>query len=380
MYPGSGDKNRTESQPTQKSVGGFSIATCDAGFENTSTCSIELPADPPEWVHLMTPGQMLARDGREFHLANVSEVVKNSLARTANLVIDYEHQTDHAEKNGQPAPAAGWIKDLAVRADGIWGRVEWNAKAADMIREREYRFLSPTFTHSKTKPHTVGLILRAALTNNPALELTALATTQDGDPDMEFLKALAKALGLSDTATEDEILTALTKSLERTTALAAIATASRAALKLAEDADEKAITAAIGELAESVATASAKGDPDPAQFVPIAQVTALTTRVAELEAGASEDKAAAAVEKAMTSRKVPPSMKDWATSYAQKDLEGFIAYCEKQPVIFQEGSDVPSAMPVGDGKLSDAEKAICKATGVSEEAFLKTREAELEAA
>ena len=28
------------------------------------------------------------------------------------LVIDYEHQTLHAESNGQPAPAAGWIHAL----------------------------------------------------------------------------------------------------------------------------------------------------------------------------------------------------------------------------------------------------------------------------
>lgn len=380
MLPGSGDKNRTEDQPSHNCGGGFSVALCDATSVNTSTCAVELPAEPPEWVHLMTPGHMLARDGREFRLQDPGGVVRNSTERSAVLVIDYEHQTDHAEANGQPAPAAGWIKDLTVRVDGIWGRVDWTPKAAEMIRNREYRFLSPTFTHSKDKSHTVGVILRAALTNNPALELTALATTQDGDPDMEFLIALAKALGLGDNATESEILTALAKFMERTAALEAIATASRTALKLADDADEKAIATAIGALTDSVATATANGEPDPAKYVPIEQVTALTNRVAELETGISTDKAADAVEKAMTSGKVPPAMKEWATSYANKDLDGFIAYCESQPVIFKEGSDVPKTLPFTDGELTADEKAICKATGVSEEAFLATRKAEQEAA
>lgn len=379
MLPGSGDKNRTEDQPSQSCGGGFSIALCDAGTADTARCAIELPAEPPEWVHLMTPGQMLARDGREFLLKNVSEVVQKSTSLSKVLVIDYEHQTDHSEKNGQPAPAAGWIKELSVRSDGIWGRVDWTAKAADMIRNREYRFLSPTFTHSKTKPHTVGVILRAALTNSPALELTALATTQDGDPDMEFRKALAKALGLSENATEDDVLKALATSLERTTALEAIAKASREALKLAEDADEKAIAKAVDDLNQSVATASASGEPDPAKYVPVEQVNALTKQVSDLQSGINADKASDAVEKAMNSGKVPPSMKEWATSYANKDLDGFIAYCEKQPVVFKEGSDVPKTLPAKDGELTADEKAICKAAGVSEEAFLATRKKELEA-
>ena len=170
----------------------------------------EIAKDAPEWVHLLTTGQISARDGRRFTLDDPTSVISASIARSSQLVVDYEHQTDHAPKNGKPAPAAGWIKDLAVRADGIWGRIEWTDKAATMIRAREYRFLSPTFTHAKEAPHRIGLILRAALTNNPALGLIALATTQNdiapGAPRYNASQlsaeevAICKALNISEEA------------------------------------------------------------------------------------------------------------------------------------------------------------------------------------
>ena len=51
-----------------------------------------------------------------------------------------------------PVPAAGWIKDLKAEPSGIWGRVEWTATARELIRNREYRYLSPSFLfHPKTQ-------------------------------------------------------------------------------------------------------------------------------------------------------------------------------------------------------------------------------------
>ncbi|PIW30406.1 MAG: hypothetical protein COW30_02540 [Rhodospirillales bacterium CG15_BIG_FIL_POST_REV_8_21_14_020_66_15] len=393
MYPGSGDKSPTAQDPAPKGAGSSvvptlagAIAYCDAsdGGPVVRCAAIELPADPPEWIHLMTPGQLNARDGRRFQLDDAVAVVRDSLARSANLVVDYEHQTDLAEKNGQPAPAAGWIKDLSVRPDGIWGRVEWTAKAADMIRAREYRFLSPTFTHAKTAPHQVRIILRAALTNNPALELTALATNQDGDPEMDkFLLALVKALGLGADVNQDQILAALTEKLGGLAQLTTLATAVRSALALDDKADDKAIAAAIDKLKSDVATATAKGtgaDPDPAKYVPIAQVTALSEQIARLTATVSDDKATTAVEQAMKDGKVPPALKDWATAYAKSDLGAFTAYCTNQPAIFKPGSDVPTTVvKTAADALSETDKAIARATGIDETAFLATRKKELEA-
>lgn len=383
MYPGSGDKSRTNDRsPASDGAGSSVIALCDAGnVSGLATCAVELPSEPPEWIHLMPLGAVKARDGRRFTNADAQAVVRASLERSQTLVIDYEHQTDLAEKNGQPAPAAGWINELAVRADGIWGRVEWTEKAANHIRAREYRFISPTFTHTKKAPFNVGILLRAALTNNPALELTALATIKEGDPEMDFLKALAAALGLNVDATEDQILAALAENLAALTTATALAAAVRTTLDVAEDADETAIAAAIDALKQSVATASANGGvPDPAKYVPADQVKVLTDQIATLTASVTEDKATATVEQAMKDGKLPPALKDWGLDYAKRDLSGFTAYCAANPVLVKPGSDVPNIVPeTKDGELSVDDKAVCAQLGVNEEQFLATRKKELEA-
>ena len=48
---------------------------------------------------------------------------------------------------------------------------------AAAIRSRDYRYLSPVFDHAKGT-NVVMRILRAALTNNPALHLKAVASCQ----------------------------------------------------------------------------------------------------------------------------------------------------------------------------------------------------------
>lgn len=106
---------------------------------------------PPkrQWVHLLPLGRLRGRDGRAWTLPPSKArqfVQRSSRANADRLVIDYEHQTDLAAENGGKAPAAGWIVELAVRPDGVWGLAEWTARAASMIASREYRFLSPIFT------------------------------------------------------------------------------------------------------------------------------------------------------------------------------------------------------------------------------------------
>ena len=71
-----------------------------------------------------------------------------------------------------------WIRELQARAGALWARVEWTARAAAMLKGREYRYLSPAFIH---KPD--GTVLRiegAGLTNAPALPRPALAGAGGG--------------------------------------------------------------------------------------------------------------------------------------------------------------------------------------------------------
>lgn len=130
----------------------------------------------PDWIEILPVGEIRARDGRRWTLDDPAMVIANTLLyrNGLDLVIDYEHQTEAAERNGQPAPAAGWIKELEVRDGAIWGRVEWTERAAEAIRAKEYRYFSPVFAHER-KTGRVTMIDSGALTNNPALDLTALA-------------------------------------------------------------------------------------------------------------------------------------------------------------------------------------------------------------
>tara|TARA_B100002019_G_C21152386_1_gene538925 strand:+ start:381 stop:821 length:441 start_codon:yes stop_codon:yes gene_type:complete len=92
------------------------------------------------------------------------------------LLIDRDHQIDYAVP-GTPVKAAGWIKEMQVREDGIWGRVEWTERALAEIKAKEYRYISPVFMHKKDTGE-ITAIIRASLTNHPNLELKAVASSQ----------------------------------------------------------------------------------------------------------------------------------------------------------------------------------------------------------
>ena len=55
--------------------------------------------------------------------------------RQLQIPIDYEHQT----LKDMQAPAAGWIKDIILRSDGIYGAVDWTERAAEYLKNKEYR-------------------------------------------------------------------------------------------------------------------------------------------------------------------------------------------------------------------------------------------------
>lgn len=325
-----------------------------------ATCTSLLPDGAPDWVKLMPSGDVLAMDGRaKWQNSAPAFVVANSQA-AIDLVIDYEHQTDLAAKNGQPAPAAGWIKALEARDDGIWGRVEWNDKAKAHLKAKEYRYLSPSFYHDQAR--NVTRIIRAALTNNPAIhELPALANAQEPGTHVmnaEEMKALALALGLPETATAADITKAATANAQALATATAQATAATATVKATctalgvdEAADGKAIATAVDALK---ATAPKAGE-----FVALATYQETAKQLKALQDGVAADKATAVVEKAMASGQLAPAQKDWALSFATSDAAGFAKFLETQPVIVSPTSAMPGkGVPAMASAQDIANKAI----------------------
>lgn len=310
-------------------------------------------------IQLMPIGRWFGRDGRGPYAlrdqAHARDVIAATLAAAGSidLMIDY----DHAAPKGVSAPAAGWIKQLHAQDDGIWADVEWTPAATAALQAREYRYISPWFTHDKAG--NITRINNAALVNIPNFELAAVAAAAPGDIDTMDIKAILAALGLAEDATQSTAIAAIDALKGAKTALAATASA----LGLTADADASAI-------ATAAATAKA-AKPDPAQFVPKQSYDELASQVAEING----ERAIAAVDAATTAGKLAPSLRQWGLDYIkEKGLAAFASYVEKAPVLLQPGQKPtdPAIDPKSD-TLTAEEHAIASAMGLTDEQFLKAR-------
>ena len=322
-----------------------------------------------------------ARDGRKWIL-RAGDLAARVLAATRELLgatemmIDYDHQAAYAaEGNGNRAEAAGWVKGSSLRAeaDGIHLTVDWTDEAKAALAARKYRYISPDFRFAKASGE-VTRIVRAGLTNSPALDLPALAHLRSGaTPGEEMAKtltfsaasmvALAAALAIKpDELDETKALAAITdlaKAKPDTAALAAI----RSELELNADADEAVAIAAIRGLGKATA-------PDPSKFVPKEGYDQLAARLSTIE----EARVLASVDQAVADGKITPAMKDWATKLGKSDEPALAAFIAQQVPFAGADVKVQGDPKPEKGKLTAEEKAICSLTGLSEVNFLKARD------
>lgn len=321
----------------------------------------------PEWVHLIPAGQFSGRDGRGPYTLDGASVLEVFAGWGAELSIDYEHQALFAPENGEPAPAAGWIKALEMRGDGLWGRVEWNDRAAALIAAREYRYLSPVFDHDRA-----GVVFRvtsAGLTNNPNLYLTALnrregfssAHAQQGDivELKELLERLRYMLNLPTLATLADVLAELDK------VKALLAQPETAAMRQTLN---LSATAGLGELLRA-AHGRVGAVPDPAAFVPRGEFERVAHSLQQLQGAAEDARVDREVGAAMSAGKVAPASADWARSYCRNDAAGFAQFVAVSPVLIDgagQASHAAQKPPAGDKEnplLADAKKRADKAAG-----------------
>jgi phage I-like protein len=180
---------------------------------STALC-FELSADVPEWVEVLPPGpKVVGRDGRAWTYEPAQVLAETQAhSKGADLPFDYLHATEIKAPLGEDAPAAGWARDYRINERGaIEARVEWTAKASNAISAREYRYLSPVFTYDDS-----GRIHRFSsfgLTNKPNLLIKALNAEQNPthqeNPPMLLAAAIRAALGLPETATEEDGVAAI---------------------------------------------------------------------------------------------------------------------------------------------------------------------------
>jgi len=183
----------------------------------------------PEWIQLFPAGpEIVARDGRKWRLDYPDRVIAAFAAHRADLPVDINHSTELKVPKGEPAPAAGWIKQVALRDGALCARVDWTVLGREGLSAKTYRYLSPAFLFDKDGQ--IVSLRSAALVTSPALVMPALATRQNSDPNpetpMKYTLALCAALGLPTTLvgtemTEAHLLEAINAA--KTPALAAFA-------------------------------------------------------------------------------------------------------------------------------------------------------------
>lgn len=144
------------------------------------------------WAQVAKVGKFW--DPRYGHFELTTDDLQTMLANFKTGVVgtdipfDFNHGTSNADSS-DAGKAAGWFKELELRADGteLWARAGWTEAAAAMIEAQEYRYISPTF-HYAFKPsegdrrgQNVGTTLTAAaLTNTPVLDMAPLSLNREG--------------------------------------------------------------------------------------------------------------------------------------------------------------------------------------------------------
>ncbi|CWX10330.1 TPA: phage protease [Haemophilus influenzae] len=335
-----------------------------------AACSFEIDKAKYGRIHLLPYGKFRATDGRPTDVeawyvtdTNGADVVALANNQRNPLPIDYEHQIIHSLKNGKEAPSAGWMEYFYFTPQGIFADVRWTDKAADYIKNGEYRYISAVFAYDTGG--YVRKIFHAALTNTPALDgmeeamvAASVNLLQEDNPmDKKLLAALCALFALKADASEADIT-------EKVTALSAAKGDSPVGVL--------DVYAKLAEKEQSVAALSTQvGNPDPAKFVPVDQVVALQANFNALKTSVEADKKEALITAALSQGKLAPALKDWAESLS---VEALSAYLEKAPAMAALSGE-PQAKGDPEQKmaaLSAAESAAAKALGLSEKDYMAT--------
>ena len=299
----------------------------------------------PEVIRILPLGHVTSQKG-EFNVDEESlRLMKAEITRHGvDVVVDYEHQT----LDGVQAPAAGWVKELSIQDGHIVAKVEWTDRAAEYLKNREYRYLSPVITVRKSDGKATGLH-SLALTNTPAIDhmdpIVNSSTYNDkGGQHTMDPKELAKLLGLPEDATPEQVTEALAAAL--------------AELKQLKE-DGKAPPPGGEETVANKAVCELKGG--------IIDGVNVMAELKILKDTMTRRDADEAVTHALKAGKITPAQKEWATSYALSNPRGFSDFVEKAPQVVPMGQLLQDGPEKPEGGMDEATRLVCKQLGISED-------------
>lgn len=292
-----------------------------------------------QWLVIIPEGNFKGIDGRPIEAdswfltpARGQQIAMTLNNRRIDMVIDYEHGTLKAQETGQPAPAAGWLKEFTyIEGVGLCStKFKWTSKAQEFIDAEEYKYLSPVFTY--TPSGEVTGVLCVAITNTPNIdELPALLAAaaqdlfaQNNDEDLsmnEFIKLMLLKLGLSENATEAEVLTAANSFF--TSFDSAFGTTLS---------QTQTLTEATG-VAVAAKTAANNQQPDLSKYVPIQVVTDLQTELAKLKNAQPDEMQTLITAACSDGRLLGEGMKTWAEKLAKENPQALTEFLGTAPKI-----------------------------------------------
>lgn len=304
----------------------------------------------PEWIELIPTGPTVTgRDGRTWLFDELAQqlVLTAFVGRGIDMVIDWEHSSEVAAPQGEPAPAAGWIDQLEVRSGALWGHVAWTPRAGGQVAAREYRFISPVFDYDDTYRRILRMV-SAGLTNKPNLVLTALNHEQTETPKLAIPLALAALLGLDAAATDEQAVAAVTQ------------------LK---------------------ATATARNSEQPSldKFVPRQDYDQAVSRATNAEQALATRKADdhkavvdTEIEAALKAGKITPATVDYhrAACYEQAGLDRFREFVKAAPAVGNPSGLDERKPEVIATALNAEQQAMCAQFGLDPVEFAKTLKSE----
>ena len=356
----------TTSNPTP-----LAALNAHTGTDPVAVLAFDLDADANGWHQLLPAGAFSAVDGRPLDVpggqwyldASIAQrLIAQAEAAANDLVIDYEHQTLRKDENGQPAPAAGWFKQLEWReGSGLWIKPRWTARARDHIDQGEYRYLSAVFPYDAATGYPLKLH-SAALTNRPGIDgMQALASLTASD--------LTSTHPTHQESTMNELLEKLLAQLGITVQGNAALTEEQQAQALTALTELKTKAGTSDTLAAQLADLSAKDTaPDPAKYVPIEVVSDLQAQLAVLSAQHKTGELEQLLADAKNDGRLLPSMESWARDLGKKDMAALSAFLDKaQPLAALSQKQTDAAKPKeGDdpvASLSAEEKEAARLLG-----------------
>lgn len=297
------------------------------------------------YIQALPDGHFASVDGRPDDVAGgkwlmdsvaFAALQANTPHKAGDLVIDYEHQTLNKEKNGQPAPAAGWfnIDDVQYRqGQGLFIKPRFTDNAIAYLTAKEYKYFSLVFGYD-TSTGRPQFIHSAALTNRPGVDgmlplaalaaLAALNTSLNPHEPIQstdteelhvnpLLRKILAALGVD----VPEDATALTAEQE-VAALSALNTLTTAANSV--DGLKQQLTA-LSATSPSV---------DLSQYVPAATVAALRAQLVALTAENGVLTVEQTVKAAIDEGKAFECERDYLTKLGQQSMAALTAnLCER---------------------------------------------------